>query len=274
MVSILKEDGLIQPIDKDAIPNLSNVDAVFLDPPFDPGGEYHVPYQWGTTGIGFAYEALGEDFEPTWGIIFDPEISADFAGQISLLDDARETMGAALKYLGYSLNTTDEAEIQEAADLIAATRERLATFDSDAFEDLLIAGETVVAHGWNGDFFAGYDGASTDDYDAYEDFGYFIPQEGGVHWVDTMALVTGTDHPCSAHAFINFLLEPENGAALTNFNFYASPITDTARDLIEPEILEDTSIYPDDVTLEKLEFIADVGEANALYEQLFAEAQS
>ncbi len=275
MVAILAQDELLLELNKDAIPNLGNLDETFTGLPFDETGDFSVPYQWGTTGIGFTYDIgePGEDLPATWGLIFDPELAGQFSGDITLLDDARETLGAALKYLGYSLNTTDEDQIAEAAQLIEDTRSRLATFDSDAFDDLLVAGETRVAHGWNGDFFAAFDGASTDDYDAYEDYGYFIPDEGGVAWVDNMAIVADAPHPCTAHTFINFILDAENGAALTNFNFYASP-NEAANALVDPEILEDPSIYPTDETFERLEFIADLGEANALYEQAFDEARS
>jgi spermidine/putrescine-binding protein len=148
----------------------------------------------------------------------------------------------------------------------------VAIFDSDTFENLLTSGETVIAHGFSGDFFLEFDNLSTDDYDAWEDFGYFVPDEGGVLWVDTMAIPANAPHPCTAHAFINFLLDAENGAELTNYNYYGSPNA-AAEEYIWPEILEDESIYPPAEVIERLEFIADLGEINALYERLFTEAR-
>jgi spermidine/putrescine-binding protein len=133
-------------------------------------------------------------------------------------------------------------------------------------------GETIVAHGYSGDFFLEFDNLSTDDYDAWEDYGYFVPDEGGVLWVDTMAIPANAPHPCTAHAFINFLLDAENGAELTNYNWYGSPNA-AAEEFIWPEILEDPAIYPPAEVMERLEFIADLGELNALYEQLFTEAR-
>jgi spermidine/putrescine-binding protein len=274
MVAMLISDGLLAELQLEAIPNRVNLDPDFVNPPFDPEHRYHMPYQWGTTGIGVAWNELPEDFPTSWGLIFDPEISANFTRRVTLLDDAREVLGAALRYLGYSINSTSEAEIREAGDLLAETLGRgvVATFDSDTFENLLTSGETVIAHGFSGDFFLEFDSLSTDDYDAYEDFGYFVPDEGGVLWVDTMAVPANAPHPCTAHAFINFLLDAENGAELTNYNFYGSPNA-AAEPYIWPDILEDPAIYPPPEVMERLEFIADLGEINALYERVFTAAR-
>ena len=185
-----------------------------------------------------------------------------------MLDDPREAMAAALSYLGYSINTTDEAELEEAANLIAETTDRLAAFDSDQFEDLLISGETAVAHGYSGDFFAAFD-----ENDAWDNYAYIIPQEGAVRWVDNMAILADAPHPCTAHTFLNFILDPENGAALTNWNFYGSPNA-ASEEFIDAEVLEDPAIYPPQEVLENLEFIESTGDAETLYTDLFTEAKS
>ena len=272
-VTIMAEEGLAIPLNKAAIPNLSNLDPAFTGLPYDENGDYSVPYQWGTTGIGYSYDVVPEDWEVSWELIFDPDFAPDVSGELSLLNDPRETMGAALKYLGYSLNTTSQDELNAARDLILDVKDRIKLFDSDQFEDLLVAGETVVAHGYSGDFFAAYDEASDDDYDAYEDFGYGIPKEGAVAWVDTMVVPTTANAPCTAHTFINFILDPENGAALTNFNFYASPNA-ASEPFIDPEIFEDETIYPPDDVFERLEFIADTGDFEINYTDAFTEAKN
>ncbi len=236
MVSIMKTSDLLVKLNPDTIPNLTNIADEFTDLPYDPGNEYSVPYQWGTTGIGYHYGVIDDEEGVSWGVIFDPELAEPNAGFISLLDDERETMGAALIYLGYSINTKDEAEVDEAAALIKETAERLAAFNSSGYWDLLVQGETVVSQGWNGDFLFAYDEASTDDYDAYEDFGYAIPLEGAAAWVDTMAIPVTAEHPCTAQTFINFILDPFYGAELTNYNYYASPNA-AAEEFIWEEIL-------------------------------------
>lgn len=275
MVSLMADSDLLVSLNKDAIPNLSNLDPNFTGLPFDPGGEFSVPYQWGTTGIGYSYEVVDDSNGISWGLIFDPDQRAAYAGQISMLDDSREALGAALKYLGYSLNSTSQEEVDEAAALIAETKDDIATFSSSGYWDLLIEGTTSVAHGWNGDFFAAYDAASTDDYDAYEDFGFAVPNEGGVVWVDNMSIPVTAESPCTAHAFIDFLLDAENGATLTNYNYYASPNA-AAEELIYPEILEDPAIYPPQELFDdgSLEFLDDLGEFTTAYEDAFVEAKS
>jgi len=268
MVGIMIDQGLLARLDTSAIPNAANIAEDFTSPPFDPELAYSMPYQWGTTGLGLSLADTGDDPQPTWGWIFDPEMGEDLNGRISMLDDPREAMAAALSYLGHSINSTDETELQAAADLIAETTDRLAAFDSDQYEDLLISGETAVAHGYSGDFFVGFD-----ENDAWDDYAYLIPEEGAVRWVDTMAVLADAPHPCTAHAFINFILDAQNGAQLTNWNFYGSP-NEAAEEFIDAEILEDPAIYPPEDVLENLQFIEDTGDTETLYTDLFTEAKS
>jgi spermidine/putrescine-binding protein len=271
------EVGLLAKINKDAIPNLKNLDPLFSNLPFDPNGDYSVPYQAGTSGLGFAYAALDEagvDYENgiSWGLVFDPEMSEPFAGKISMLNDERETLGAALKYLGYSVNTTSQDELDEATAILKEANSRIAAYDSAAFDDLLMSGETVIAHGWNGGFLGSFDQASTDDYDAYEDYGYMVPEEGGIIWVDLMAIPVTAEHPCTALTFMNFILDAENGGDLTNYTYYMSPNL-AAHEYIDPEILSDEMVFPSEETMAKLEFIADVGDFSLQYSDAFAQAK-
>jgi spermidine/putrescine-binding protein len=268
MVEIMIEDGLLMELQRDAIPNLANLAPTFADPAYDPGGRFSAGYQWGTTGLAVDMEVVGEDFEETWGLIFDPELASQWSGRISLLLDPRETIGAALKYLGYSLNSTSLDELQEAADLIAAANQHIAKFDSEQYASDLVSGETAVAHGFSGGFFW-----AIDEVDGWDRYAYFVPQEGGTVWIDTMAIPANAEHPCTAHTFINFLLDAENGAALTNWNYYASPNA-AAEAFILPEILEDPAIYVDEETFERLEFIEDTGDFEINYTDYFSRARN
>lgn len=268
MVAIMIEEGLLAPLTKEAIPNLSNLDPDFVNPPYDPTGEYTVAYQWGTTGLGVNLSAVGENFKPSWALVFDTSLTANFPGGVSLLNDPRETMGAALKYLGYSLNDTDPDHLQEAADLIAAAKDYIATFDSDQYDESLVNEEVAVAHGYSGNFFVAFD--ESDDPD---NWAYVIPEEGGTVWIDNMAIPADAEHPCTAHAFINFLLDAENGAQLTNWNYYASPNA-AAEPFILEDILEDETIYPAPELRERLEIITDTGDYEINFTDKFAEARS
>jgi len=271
------EVNLLVKINADAIPNLVNLDPLFDNAPYDPTGEYSVPYQAGTSGLGFEYAALddaGIDYENgiSWGLVFDPEMSAPFAGKISMLNDERETLGAALKYLGYSVNTTSQDELDQATALLKDANSRIAAYDSAAFDDLLMSGETVIGHGWNGGFLGSFDQASTDDYDAYEYYGYAVPEEGGIVWVDLMAIPVTAEHPCTALTFMNFILDAENGGDLTNYTYYMSPNL-AAYEYIDPGILGDEMVFPSAETMAKLEFIADVGDFSLQYSDAFAAAK-
>ena len=266
MVSILISDELIQPIQAAAVPNQANIAERFGDPPYDPGAIYTAAYQWGTTGVGVDTGVTGEDVPHTWGLLFDSGLAEQYglSGKISLLDDPRETVGAALKYLGYSLNSTSADELAEAEAVIANAVSRIAAFDSDQYSELIVMGETVVGHGYSGNFLWDFEeGDSTYD--------YFVPDEGGTIWVDNMAVLADAPHPCTAFAFMNFLLDAENGAQLTNYNWYASPNA-ASEPHIDQEVLDNPIIYPTDMS--KLEFIEDAGDFEINYTDALSRARS
>ncbi len=269
MVGIMIEEGLLAELQRDAIPNLANLGDRFADPAYDPGGIYSAAYQWGTTGLGVNLEVVGEDYEPSWALAFDPDLVSQYPGGLTLLNDPRETMGAALKYLGYSLNSTSEEELQQAADVIAGVKDYIAAFDSDQYDENLVNGEVSVSHGYSGNYFAAFDSVDG----GWDNYAYVIPEEGATVWIDNMAVPANAEHPCTAHAFINYLLDAENGAALTNWNFYASP-NEASTEFIDPEILEDETIYPSAELSEKLEIITDTGDFEINYTDFFAIARS
>jgi spermidine/putrescine-binding protein len=264
MVAIMIELDLLAELNYDNIPNFTNINDTFKDPPYDPGNKYSVPYQWGTTGIGYDTEVMAEPPD-SWAYLFDPAVASAYAGKISMLNDSREALGAALKYLGYSLNTTDEGELAEAKQLLIEQKPWVATYDSEGYEDLLAAGELVMAHGWSGDFFM----AAVEAEQIY----YAIPKEGAVIWTDNLAIPKTAPSQYTAEVFINYLLRPEVGAKISNYTWYASP-NKAAEEFMDAEILEDPAIYPPDEVMEKLEFIRDVGEATALYDRIWTEIKS
>lgn len=268
MVSIMRESGDLLTLNKDAIPNFSNIGADYTGFYFDPDNEYSVPYQVGTTGLGVDTSVVGTDFPRSWALVFNPEVADAFSGQITLLNDPRETMGAALLYLGYSLNTTSADELAEATEVVAAARGRLAAFDTDSANDLLVDGETAIAHSYSGDLFGNF--VETDDPSQYV---YFVPEEGGVRWLDNMAIPADAGSPCTAHTFINWLLGAEQGAALANYTYYETPNT-AAVDGLDEELqafLTDPSVVPGGP--ESLSTIEDTGDFEVNYSDAFIEAK-
>ena len=273
MVDTMRREGLLLELNFDAIPNAANIGSEFNNPPFDPEHKYSVAYQWGTTGIGMSYEVLELlGGESTWAVIFDPATAALVPGSISMLDDAPETVAAALKYLGYSIedviNNQNEDAVRAAGDLLKATNDRLLKYDSVTFGDDLVNGEVDVAHGWSGGFFLSFFEA-----DAYEDYVYTIPAEGGVRWVDNMAIPHNADNICSAHAMINFLTDAENGATLTNWTYYGSPNAASTPYILD-EILEDPGIYPPPEVDARLELIPHAGDMALLIQDMHSQAKS
>ena len=273
MVALMIEEELLLPLNYDALPNFSNIDDTFVNPPFDREHRYHVAYQWGTTGIGMSYDALEAlGGESSWSAIFDADTAARVPGGISMLDDAPEAVAAALKHLGYSITETiesgNEDAIREAGALLKATNDRLVKYDSVTYGDDLVNGEVDVAHGWSGGF-----AQAIFETDAYETHVYTIPVEGGVRWVDNMAIPHNADNVCSAHAMINFLLDAENGAALTNYTYYGSP-NEASTPYILDEILEDPGIYPPPELEARLELIPPLGDLSLLVQDMLTEAKS
>jgi spermidine/putrescine-binding protein len=261
-VSLMVADGLLRPLDRSALTNFGNIDPAFLDPAYDPGNAHSIPYLWGTTGLGVNVALLG-DVEPSWALVFDPQVAGALPGRVALLDDPREVLGAALRYLGYSANTTSETELEAAADLVRRARSWVAAFDSNLYSELLLNREVVIAMAFSGNFIA--------DLGEEEDFAYLLPKEGATLYTDNLAILARAPHPCTAHTFIDFILRPESGAALTEYIYYPSANT-AAEALVDPEIRANPSVYPDDDTREILEYLEDTGDFETRYVEWFLRA--
>lgn len=274
MVGQMIELGLLAEINKDNIPNIKNLDPKFLDPPYDPGNKYCLPYQWGTTGIAYSTKLFGDEPPDSWAYMFDPALAQQWArGGINLLNDQREVLSAAMKYLGYSLNDRDEEHLKQARDAILAIKPYIKTFNSEGyFEELMVPGEVVISQAWSGDAFRTMD-LTYNEETGESDWGYAIPKEGAVLWQDNLCIPASSERRATAEHFINFLLEPENGAAITNFTFFASP-NKAAQEFIAPEILEDPGIYPPPEVMDKLELMKPLGETVFVYDRLWTEIKS
>ncbi len=264
MVAIMIEEGLLIELNKDAIPNFENMDPQFTSQPYDNGAKYSAAYQYGTTGLGVNLAATGEDVPHSWALIFDPELTANFPGGVSVLNDPRETMGAALEYLGYSLNDTNLDHLAEATEVIKKAKANIATFDSDQYDEALVAGEVAVAQGYSGNMIV-----SIGEADNPDDFIYILPEEGATLWIDNMAVPTNSQSVCTAHTFINFLLDAENGAALTNWNYYGSPNAASVP-FLDQEVVD---FYADTASA-KTEVIESQGDYEINYTDALAEAKS
>ena len=266
-VAIMRTADLLIPLSPDAIPGSANLMALFTDPPYDPGSVHTVPYTWGTIGIGVNTNVAGDDVPPTWGLIFDPDISDRYTGRMSLVDDPRLAVGAALAYLGYSMNTEEATELEAAVSLLSEANSRLDGYTTLEEATELVNGATDVAQGPSAALFDAFEAA-----DAWDDYTFVVPAEGAVLTADVMAIPITAAHPCTAHTFIDFLLDPKRGAEIAQWNRAASPNT-AASELMPAELLGDAALYPPPETMENLQFVREV-EDEVAYIDAFERARS
>jgi spermidine/putrescine transport system substrate-binding protein len=275
MVAQMIDLGLLAEIDHNNILNLKNIDPFFRNAPYDPGNKHCVPYQWGTTGLAYSTKLFGDNPPDSWSFLFDPEQAKKWAdaGGINVLNDQRELLGSALKYLGYSLNTHDEKQLEEAKNAIVAIKPYIKTFNSEDYDDsLLIPGEVVISQAWSGDGFKAVF-ETMDEATGKSEWGYVIPKEGAMVWQDNLCVTAASQKKATAEHFMNYLLDAKNSAAITNFTYYASP-NKAAREFVNKDILEDPGIYPAEETMAKLEWAEKLGETLFVYDRLWTEIKS
>lgn len=256
-VQALIRSRQLRPIDKTRLPHLRNIRPEFLDMPFDPGNRYSVPYAYTVTLIGYNEEKIRQLGLPTdtWALIFEPRYLQKIKGRVTVLDSQRELMAAAMLYLGHDINDTDEAKWKQARDLILRAKPYWAAFNASSYIKALTVGNIWVAHGYSNDMFQ----ARADAAQAGRPFriGYSIPKEGAVLAVDSMVLHKSGRNPELAHRFIDFMLEGENSAELTNLIGSGNPNRDAMR-FIRPEIAHNPAIFPDAAHLKRLHMMRDL----------------
>jgi spermidine/putrescine transport system substrate-binding protein len=239
--------NMLEPLDFAKIPNMVNMDEAFLNPSFDPGRKFTLPYMWGTVGIGYRISKV-EGTPDSWKSVFEDEKNA---GRISLLGDQEHTIGCALKYLGYGYNSTNAEELKKAKDLLISAKKLVKKYADDNGQDLLATGEVDLTMEYNGDIVQ----VMAED----QDLNYVIPKEGSNVWQDTIAIAKGAPHPANAHAFINFVFDAEAGKHIAETIKYATP-NKAAKALMDGAYKENLAIFPPDDVLAKCEFTAYIGE--------------
>lgn len=243
------EAGIYQKLDKSKLPNLANMDAALMAGAagYDADNAHSVIYMWGTTGIGYntkmVAERLGEDYEVnSWELVFDPDVVSKLADcGVSLLDAPTEVIPAASNFVGNDPNTEDKAELEQAAEQLKAVRPHIRYFHSSQYINDLANGDTCVAMGWSGDVFQARDRAAEAENGV--EINYIIPKEGALQWFDMLAIPADAPNPEAAHKFINFIMDAQITADITNYVWYASANV-PAMDLIDEEIKTDTGIFP------------------------------
>mgnify|MGYP001006558045 CR=1 FL=1 len=259
----LNEAGLLEPIDHSKVPNIANLYPEATQLAFDPGNTFSVPYTWGTTGICYRSDKMAE---PTsWNDILTP--SADNKGKVTQMTTERWLALPALKALGYSINTTDDAQLAEAKDLLIKSKADLLAYDDTTFYSRLVSGEANEVVAWDG--WCNYGTAEN------PDIKFTVPSEGSDVWSDTMVILKSSQNKDAAHAFINFILEPANHAWVAENILYKVP---NKAAMEEPGVQALFEQYPNMATspadLLKQEVVVDLGEDSVKYTDLATEVTS
>ena len=259
MAEEMRRKGLLRALDHRLIPNLANIDPAFPSLTEDPEMRHSVPYTRTVTGIGYN-RSLG-DLRKSWSVFG----RKDLTGRLTMLDDMRESLGAALKYLGHSLNTTDPAQVAAAGGVLREWRGNLARFEVDEANIGLGSGELLAVHGYNGDMAVLME--------SNESIGFFVPEEGSAITTDAFIVMAGSENPDLAHAFINHLLDTETAARNMTGILYYMPVPE-ALELLSDEIKHNPAFAVPEKTLAKCEVIRNLGENIAIYEKVWEMVRS
>ena len=240
------ERGAVIELDQSLIPNIANLGAEWADPGYDPGNAHSVPYMWWTTGVGYDTSKITDPLTSSKAL-WDER----WMGHISMLDDWQEVFALALIQLGYSANTESTAELDEALALLEQQKPLVRTYTTDTIT-AMSSGDHWIGHIWGADLYQ----ISQEN----ENIAYYVPEEGGVKGSDTLAIFSGAKHPIAAHLFINHLLDAEVSAANTNYIGYMGPNA-AAKEFIDPAILDDPAVNPDQAIVDKLQELLDLDQS-------------
>lgn len=262
MVQQMIELGMLTKLDKARIMGMDNIFDKWQDPVYDSNNTFSVPFAWGTTGLLYNTEIISdspEDWDYLW------ENASALSRRMTLLDDVRETMGMVLKSLGYSYNSTDPAEIEEAYNKLVELKPDLASFMSFGFEDGLLSGDLAVVMAYSVDALSSI---AEDDR-----LNYIIPTSGSSVWTDTIVIPTTAPNVDAAYEWINFNLDPAIAQLNTETLFNATP-NKVAYENLSDEFKSDEKLFPPEEILAKCEGIAPVGDASAVYDEYWTRVTS
>lgn len=261
MVTKLKQLNLLRPIEKDRLKNFKNLMPRFTATRFDPGCCYSIPYTFGTTGI--AYNSAAPCFDSKFPDDWDAFWNQKAAGRITLLEDARETIGMALKRRRHSINTIDEPTIREACKDLVEQKKLTMCYTSDQVIVYLSSGDAWLSLAFSGD--------AQQAAHQNRDVKYIIPKSGASMWVDNLCIPRRAPNPENAHLWLDYMLEAEVAARVSNATFYATP-NQKALKMVDANLLEDKNLYPADAVLDNCEEITtDIGQAVFVYDRLWTE---
>jgi spermidine/putrescine transport system substrate-binding protein len=255
VIPVLVATDLISPLNKKYLTNWGNVSAIFQNLPSDPGNAHTVPWQWGTSGIAYRTDKVKSPPD-SWAVFHDPKLR----GKMTMMDDGREVIGAFLRYQGHSLNSTDPQQLAKAkADAIQA-KKQLKAYISAPVKAQLISGDVLIAQLWNGD--------TTQAKSEQPNLGYVVPKEGCTIWGDSMCIPSSARNKRAALEWMNYILRPEVGSALSDWTGYGTPNAAAVK------LMKTPVPYPSEEELKRLEYQVDLGRDTATWDQIWTEIKS
>jgi spermidine/putrescine transport system substrate-binding protein len=240
----MAEEGYIQKLDFSRIPNFQYIDPAVLSQAWDPNNEYHIPKDLGTTGILYRSKIVTEPIT-SWREFYDLAVGK-YSGKVVLVDSAGDVLVMPLKMLGYSLNSTDPKELDEAKKLLLDLAPHVLALDSDTYQDKLSSEEAVLCLGWTGPLVELRGNPDT------ADTKYVVPSEGTLFWMDTWVMMADAPHPNATYAWFDFIERPEVQALETTTTGYATPNLE-AKKLVPQEMLDDPAVFPPEDVMANLE---------------------
>ncbi len=257
---MIKQD-LLAKLDYDNLPNFKNVVDYCKNRDFDPGNAYSVPYMWGTVGILYNKTMVDEKDVQSWDVLW----SQKYAKKIYMYDSVRDSMGVALKRLGYSMNTTDKDELNEARDSLIEQKPLVLAYVSDDVKDKMINNNGALAVVYSGD--------AVICMDENEDLGYVVPKEGSNLWFDNMVVLKSTKNKEAAELFINYLCGVEVATKNAEYIGYSTPIKGVA-DNLGADYKDNPVTNPPQSVLENCEVYRDLGDLTEFYNELWIEVKA
>ena len=254
-VAIMHQQGMLLDLDHAKLPNLANVDTAYLRIAIDPEMKHSVPYMLTNTGLAVAKSKV-KNVQPTWAMLD----RSDLKGRVTMLNDMRETIGAALKFLGYSLNTTDEAQLTQARDVVIRWKKNLAKFENEQYKSGIASGEFLLSHGYSGDIVQ----AENEN----PDVTFLAPREGLSIACDDLVILKDAKEAGLAHRFINFLHDPAVAAENSVFISYLCPNA-AAYPRLPAKFRDNPAVLLAPEVRAKCEVIRDLGADNAKYTKIW-----
>ena len=263
MVRKMVELGMLTKLDHSRLEGLDLLFPKFQNPSYDPGNDYSLPMSWGTTGLLYNAKKLKQQPED-WNYLWDNQQA--LSRRMTLLSDVREVMGATLKMLGYSYNSTDPQHIKQAYEKLAKLKPSLASFTTDAWRSQILTGDLLLAMCVSSD--------ANDAISENEDLQYLLPRSGSSLWTDTLVIPKTAPNPDAAYAWLNYMLQPEITAQICERLSFATP-NQEAFNLLDPEVRNNPILFPPQALLAKCEGISPVSpEVTELYESYWTRLTS